>query len=113
MKQLHLWRMSVRDRQEEGERMNTCFTRQLLNSEVSGCLVEKPECGYAYQLGFSYLCRHPQHIKFNALDAGVLTRGEIDELYDELRQKRGDEFLAKQGEYVRIQLHIQSGFFKN
>jgi hypothetical protein len=91
--------------------MKTCLTRQLLNSEVSGCLVEKPQCAYAFQLGYSYLCRHPEHRTFNALESGALTRGEIDELYDELRQKRGDEFLAKQEKNVRIQLHLQSGFF--
>jgi hypothetical protein len=114
MKQPHFWRKPVLNhRQEEGVQMNTCLTRQLLNSEVSGCLVEKPECGYASQLGFSYLCRHPEHRKFNALEFGALTRDEINALYEELRQKRRDEFLLKQEEYVRIQFSHQSGFFGN
>lgn len=92
--------------------MNNCLTRQLLNSEVSGCLVEKPECGYAYPLGFSFLCRHPEHEKFDALATGVLTRNEIDELYDELRQKRRDTFLANQEEDVRRNLRSQADFFE-
>ncbi|OGU16838.1 MAG: hypothetical protein A2076_00305 [Geobacteraceae bacterium GWC2_53_11] len=91
--------------------MGKCLTRQLLHSEISGCLVEKPECGHAYRLGFSYLCRHPDHTRFNALAAGILSKNEMHELYDELRQKRRDEFLAALDENGRCYFRIPDGFF--
>lgn len=93
--------------------MEKCLTRQLLNSEVSGCLVKKPECGHAYRLGFSYLCRHPDHTRFNALAAGILSKTEMHELYDELRQRRRDEFLAHQDESVRSSFCTQAVIFKS
>lgn len=91
--------------------MNSCLTRQLLNSEVSGCLLENPECGYACQLGFSFLCRHPDHSKFNALVAGLLTKDEVDEIYEQLRQKRRHTFLMNQEQAVRNYLCRQTDFF--
>lgn len=91
--------------------MKRCLTRQLLYAEVSGCLVEKPECGYAYKLGYSFLCRHPEHAAFNAFDTRILTKQEMDELYGELRQKRRDEFMVHQVEAVRKSLCIHTGFY--
>lgn len=91
--------------------MKKCLTRQLLHAEVSGCLVEKPDCDYAYKLGFSFLCRHPDHSTFNAFAARILTKNEIDELYGELRQKRRDEFMVHQDETVRAFVSLTSGFF--
>lgn len=81
--------------------MGTCLTQQLLYVKVSGCLLEYPTCCYADKFGFSYLCRHPDHAKFNAVTSGVLSKNESEELYVELRNKRRDEFLADKDEAVR------------
>lgn len=81
--------------------MGTCLTQQLLYLEVSGCLHESPACCYADKFGFSYLCRHPDHAKFNAVISGVLSKNESEELYVALRNKRRDEYLADKDEAVR------------
>jgi hypothetical protein len=85
--------------------MRTCLTQLLLYSEVSGCLLENPSCGHADKFGFSYLCRHPDHAKFNAVASGVLSKNESEELYIKLRNKRREEFLADQNEAVRNLFH--------
>jgi hypothetical protein len=90
--------------------MKTCLTRKLLNSEVSGCLVEKPECGNAIPFGFSYLCGHPDHAKFRADISGSLTIDEINGLYDALRQKRRDEFMSNLDDPGR-ELFCRTDFF--
>jgi hypothetical protein len=74
--------------------MKICLTLKLLSSGVYGCLVESPECVHAHPLGFSFLCRHPDHAGFRADVLGVLTGNEMRELYDSLRQKRRSIFLA-------------------
>lgn len=74
--------------------MKQCLTKQLLFGEVSGCLVENPDCGFAHKFGFSFVCRHPDHKRFHAHASGVMTRNEIRERYDTLRQKRRYEFVA-------------------
>lgn len=81
--------------------MKKCLTLALLYSEASGCLVKNPACSYANKFGFSYLCSHPDHSKFNAVTTCVLSKSEAQELYEELRIKRRDEFLAYQDETVR------------
>jgi hypothetical protein len=74
--------------------MKKCLTKQLLFNEVSGCLVEHPDCGYAHKFGFSFVCRHPDHTRFYAHTAGAMTRDEVTERYDMLRQKRRDIFVG-------------------
>ena len=75
--------------------MEECLTKQLLLLGASGCLVEKPHCGFADNFGFSFLCGHPEHTKFQAHAAGVLSHEEITARYDALRRNRRDEFTAK------------------
>jgi hypothetical protein len=84
-----------------GTAMETCLTKSLMYLEVSGCLLENPTCCYANKFGFSYLCRHPDHAKFNAVTIGTLSNKQSAELYNELRKKRREEFLADQDETVR------------
>lgn len=74
--------------------MEKCLTKKLLFTEVSGCLVEKPYCGYAHPFGFSFFCRHPDHTQFHAHVAGAMTREEEIERYATLKQQRRDEFVA-------------------
>jgi hypothetical protein len=74
--------------------MNNCLTKKLPFKEVSGCLVEKPECGFAHKFGFSLMCRHPDHTKFQAHDSDAMTINKVIERYDALRIKRRNEFIA-------------------
>ncbi|MDD5284377.1 MAG: hypothetical protein PHD54_00845 [Desulfuromonadaceae bacterium] len=74
--------------------MKECLTKQLLFREISGCLVEKPECGYAHKFGFSFECHHPDHTKFHVHAGCAEAKDGIDELYDTLKRKRRDEFIA-------------------
>ena len=74
--------------------MTQCLTKQLMFREASGCLVEKPECGYALKFGFSFVCCHPEHTKFHADVVGALTKKESGKLYDSLKRQRRDEFIA-------------------
>lgn len=74
--------------------MKGCLTKKLVFREVSGCLVEKPECSYARKFGFSFVCLHPDHQKFHVHVSGVMSRIEANERYEELRVKRHDEFIA-------------------
>lgn len=76
--------------------MENCLTNPMLLKKVSGCLVEKPKCGFAHKFGFSFVCRHPEHAKFHAHKTGALTAEEALERYNTLRQKRRDEFVASQ-----------------
>jgi hypothetical protein len=87
-----------------------CHTKKLLFSEVSGCLVENPECGFAHKFGFSFVCRHPDHAKFQVHVSGVMTRTEANERYDVLRQKRRDEFLAGLDDYNRKNFSLKTDF---
>ena len=81
--------------------MDKCLTKKLLFEEVSGCLVEKPECGFALKFGFSYVCRHQDHKKFHAHTASIMTSSEINERYETLRIKRHNEFVANLNEESR------------
>lgn len=81
--------------------MEKCLTKPLVFRKGSGCLVEKPECGFANKFGFSFVCRHADHAKFHAHVVGVLTENEASELYDMLRQKRRDAFVAGLDEVSR------------
>lgn len=65
-----------------------------MHLNVSGCLVDEPECIYADKFGFSILCHHPEHLKFHAHAVGALTRIEADELYNSLRRRRRDRYTA-------------------
>lgn len=73
--------------------MKTCLTMKFL-SGASGCLIEKPQCGYAQQWGFSFICNHPDHAEYNAHVDGCLTRDEALQRYNSLKQKRRNEFIA-------------------
>ena len=91
--------------------MNGCLTKPLLLSEVSGCLIEKPECSYCNKFGFSIICRHPDHAKFHAHVAGALTIYEAKEQYEALRLKRRDEFIASLDETSKEYFCYQTDFF--
>jgi hypothetical protein len=78
-----------------------CHTKKLLFSEVSGCLSEKPECGFAHKFGFSFVCCHPDHAKFQVHVSGLMSRSEANEKYEALRQKRRDEFMSGLSEQQR------------
>lgn len=91
--------------------MKKCLTKKLLFSEVSGCLVEKPECCYAHKIGFSIECRHPEHTKFHADTAGVMSQDEMRELYDALRRKRREEFVVNLDETGRSYFSFRNDFF--
>ncbi len=91
--------------------MSNCLTRQIALSNISGCLVEKPECEHAYKFGFSIVCRHPEHTKFHAHTAGELKKESALELYDELRRKRRSEFMANLDETSRRIFCHQTDFF--
>lgn len=90
--------------------MKKCLTKQLLYKEVSGCLVEKPECGYAHKFGFSFVCLHPEHTKFHAHLIGEMTSEEIIERYDTLKQKRRNEFVAGLDEKSRNIFCLKTDF---
>ena len=81
--------------------MNRCLTKKLLFNEVSGCLIEKPECGLALKFGFSFVCRHHDHKKFHAHTSGVMTISEANERYETLRQKRRNNFVKNLDEESR------------
>jgi len=91
--------------------MDKCLTIELSLLNISGCLVEKPECGYAHKLGFGMVCRHPDHTKFHAHVAATMTKDEACVLYDKLRRKRRDEFMASLDETSREFFSHQTGFF--
>lgn len=93
--------------------MKSCLTRQMAFSSISGCLVEKPECGYAHKFGFSVVCRHPEHEQFHAHVTGVLSEDDARELYDALRRKRRDDFTANLDESGRKFFCRQIDFFGN
>jgi hypothetical protein len=82
--------------------MNKCLTKPFMFRKGSGCLVEKPECSFANKFGFSFVCRHADHVKFHAHAVGALTEDEASELYDTLRQKRRYAFIASLDEESRI-----------
>ena len=91
--------------------MNTCLTKAIAFPEVSGCLVENPECGYAHTFGFSYVCCHPDHKEFRTHIVGTLTRDDAVERYDALRRKRREEFTAHLDETSRNYFCQQPGGF--
>jgi len=91
--------------------MKKCLTKKLLFSEVSGCLAEKPECGHAKQFGFSFVCSHPDHAKFHAHVAGALTDGEVYELYEMLKLKRRNEYIASLNETSKRYFCYETDFF--
>ena len=91
--------------------MKKCLTKKMLFREVSGCLVENPECAYARKFGFSFVCSHPDHTKFHAHVTESLTRGEINELYNSLKQKRREEFIASLDESSRRYFCYETDFF--
>lgn len=74
--------------------MKECLTKPLLLNNGSGCLVEYPACGYAEPLGFSFICRHPEHEKFQGHRTGRLSRIEMADRYEMLREKRRDRFVS-------------------
>lgn len=80
--------------------MEKCLTVQLL-PDASGCLIEKPECSYAKQFGFSFICCHPDHAQFHVHLTGTQTKDEAVKQYKALRQKRRDEFVARLTEESR------------
>lgn len=91
--------------------MNKCLTIQLTLLNVSGCLVEKPECDHAHRSGFGFICRHPEHSKFHAHATGELSKQDALERYDNLRRKRRDEFTASLDETSREFFCRQTDFF--
>lgn len=91
--------------------MKECLTTPFALSEVSGCLVDKPECDYAHKFGFSIVCRHPEHARFHELVADSLTKAEEHELYDSLRSRRRDEFAASLDESGRRVFCIETDFY--
>lgn len=90
--------------------MNNCHTKILLFREVSGCLVESPECGFAQKFGFSFVCRHPEHAKYHVHVTGAMTRKEANERYDTLRIKRRDKFVAGLDESCRSIFCLKTDF---
>jgi len=90
--------------------MQKCLTKPFGLKEVSGCLVEKPECGFAHKLGFSFICHHPDHTQFRARAVGVMTRNEENELYDRLKQKRRNAFVAGLDEDRRALFFLKADF---
>lgn len=78
--------------------MQKCLTNESMFKEVSGCLVEKPECGFALKFGFSYMCSHADHMKFNSRISGDMTTTEARERYNRLRLKRRAEYIASLNE---------------
>ncbi|MDD2853578.1 MAG: hypothetical protein PHY09_16960 [Desulfuromonadaceae bacterium] len=74
--------------------MEKCLTKKLLYTEVSACLVEHPECGFAHKFGFSMFCGHPDHTQFHAHVINGMTQKEVFERHAMLKQKRRDEFVA-------------------
>lgn len=81
--------------------MKNCLTKKILFKEVSGCLVENPECGFAIRFGFSFVCSHPEHAQFHAHVVGVMTKDEAAKRYATLKQKRRDEFVSRLDEESR------------
>jgi hypothetical protein len=90
--------------------MKKCLTTKLVFKEASGCLVEKPECGFAHKFGFSFVCRHPDHTKYHAHVAGAMTGDEALEMYETLRQKRRNEYVASLDEGQRRYFCLESDF---
>lgn len=80
-------------------------------SEVSGCLVENPECDFAIKFGFSIFCRHPEHASFHAHAAEAESTDKVHILYDTLRQKRRAEFTANLDENGRKAFCLQGDFY--
>lgn len=80
--------------------MKTCLTIKLL-PEASGCLAEKPECGYAQQFGFSFICLHPDHRQFYAHVSGALTKDEALKRYYRLKHGRREQFVGGLNEKSR------------
>lgn len=91
--------------------MTKCLSIQLAIPKVSGCLVDKPECIYAYKFGFSFVCLHSEYMKFDAHLTGKLTKEEALDRYDILRRKRRDEFTANLDEASRKYFCQQTDFF--
>lgn len=91
--------------------MEKCLTKPLVFRKGSGCLVEKPECGFAHKFGFSYVCHHPEHTKFNVHASGATTKNELEKQYSMLRQKRRVEFVASLDETSREYFCLQTDFF--
>lgn len=91
--------------------MEECHTTQIVSSKVSGCLVENPECDYARNFGFSFVCSHPDPAGFNKSETGAPTKDEALERYDMLRRKRRDEFTNNLDETYRKFFSIQTDFF--
>lgn len=90
--------------------MSKCLTKKSLFREISSCLVEKPECGYARKFGFSFVCLHPEHENFHAHVSGTLTREEANILYETLKQKRRAEFLSNLDETSREYFCLRTDF---
>lgn len=90
--------------------MNNCHTKKLLFSEVSGCLVENPDCGFAHKFGFSFVCRHPDHTKYHIHISGCMTRDEANQRYEALREKRRDEFVSGLDENCRRIFCLKTDF---
>ncbi len=91
--------------------MKKCLTKKLLFSEVSGCLIEKPECSHANKFGFSFICSHPDHAKYHAHVTGALTESEAFELYATLKLKRRDEFISSLSETGKRYFCSETDFF--
>lgn len=90
--------------------MKNCHTKKLLFREVSGCLVEEPECRFAHKFGFSFVCHHPDHTKFHVHVTGVMSKDEASRLYEELRLKRRNEFVAGLDEECRSIFYLKTDF---
>ena len=90
--------------------MKRCLTKELLSTEVSGCLLETPHCSHAHQFGFSIVCCHPDHSQFHAHAVGTMTTDEASARYAALKQKRRDEFVARLDEESRRYFCLQSDY---
>ncbi len=80
--------------------MKKGLTIQLV-TETSSCLHEASECDHAQQVGFSFICRHPDHTQFHAHLDGSLTRNEALQRYVTLKQNRRNAFVAGLNESCR------------
>lgn len=78
--------------------MSECQTKPLL-PEFSGCLVENPSCQHAVRFGFSYLCKHPNHLNFITATTPHI---EITTQYMNLRESRRHSYIAEINKSIEV-----------
>ena len=88
--------------------MSRCLTIKL-TPEISGCLLENPACGHAQQLGFSFICCHPDHTKFHTNANGSLRSNEALQRYNMLKHQRRNDFIAELDEEKRRIFCLRNG----